>query len=364
MTTALRRELLLCVPGLRGVPGLRHLFRDAADHPGLALLGQALGRGKALPGGEEAAGVYGNAARLCGLAAAAADETAQPLASWSLWGESQETPPPAGGWLRADPVWLEADRDRVVLRDLVSLDAAQARVLVTLLNEHLSAEGLHIEAVSPRRWYLRMQDEQARALQTWPPYRALGQDIHPFMPAGPAGGRWRRLLNEIQMLLHECPVNAARREAGQPPVNSVWFWGGGGSSRAAAGQTQADSRTVALQGVWSDDPVLRGLGRVRGAACAPLPPDAAAWLAHAGAGTHLVFCDAPWLPALRGEPEEWADCLAQWQRDWLAPLLEALKTGDLDALRLYDGGGTGWDLAGWRRPRFWPVRRRAFREWL
>ncbi len=354
--TAMRREAWLCVPGLRGVTGLRDLFRGAADDAGLALLGQALGRGKALPGGEEAAGVYGNAARLCGLAAAA-DETAQPLASWSLWGESQETPLVGGGWLRADPVWLEADRDRVVLRDLVPLEAAQARELVALLNEHLSAEGLHIEVVSPRRWYLRMQDEEAQALRTWPLYRALGQDIHPFMPAGPAGGRWRRLLNEIQMLLHECPVNVARRAAGQPPVTSVWFWGGGASPRVAAAQ-------AALGGVWSDDPVLRGLGRSRGTSWAPLPPDAAAWLDRAGEGAHLVFCDTPWLPALRGEPEVWGECLARWQRDWLAPLLEALKTGELDALRLYDGGGAGWDLTGWRRRRFWPVRRRAFREWL
>ncbi|HSC98716.1 MAG TPA: hypothetical protein VLI21_07425, partial [Casimicrobiaceae bacterium] len=33
--------------------------------------------------------------------------------------------------------------------------------------------------------------------------------------------------NEIQMLLHEHPVNAAREARSEPPVTGIWFWGGG-----------------------------------------------------------------------------------------------------------------------------------------
>jgi hypothetical protein len=34
-------------------------------------------------------------------------------------------------------------------------------------------------------------------------------------------------MNEIQMLLHDHPVNRAREADGKWPINSVWFWGGG-----------------------------------------------------------------------------------------------------------------------------------------
>ena len=38
---------------------------------------------------------------------------------------------------------------------------------------------------------------------------------------------WMRLQNELQMVLHAHPVNAAREDAGKPTINGVWFWGGG-----------------------------------------------------------------------------------------------------------------------------------------
>jgi hypothetical protein len=34
---------------------------------------------------------------------------------------------------------------------------------------------------------------------------------------------WRRLLNEIQMVWHEHPVNIARAERGEVPINSLWL---------------------------------------------------------------------------------------------------------------------------------------------
>ena len=37
---------------------------------------------------------------------------------------------------------------------------------------------------------------------------------------------WRRLLNEIQMVWHEHPVNLARAERGELPINSLWLYGG------------------------------------------------------------------------------------------------------------------------------------------
>jgi hypothetical protein len=60
-----------------------------------------------------------------------------------------------------------------------------------------------------------------------PPSEALGADVFAFLPAGHDGRRWRALANEAQVVLHNHPRNAERVDAGLPPVNSLWFWGGG-----------------------------------------------------------------------------------------------------------------------------------------
>jgi hypothetical protein len=53
---------------------------------------------------------------------------------------------------------------------------------------------------------------------------------------------WRRLLNEIQMVWHEHPVNLARAERAELPINSLWLFGGaqGWSPGHSAVQTAAE----------------------------------------------------------------------------------------------------------------------------
>ena len=54
---------------------------------------------------------------------------------------------------------------------------------------------------------------------------------------------WRRLLNEIQMVWHEHPVNLARAERGELPINSLWLYGG------AQGWSPAQPEAVVLSPV-------------------------------------------------------------------------------------------------------------------
>ena len=49
--------------------------------------------------------------------------------------------------------------------------------------------------------------------------RVINRSLTPWMPQAPV---LRRLLNEIQMSLHNHPLNLAREARGQLPVNSVW----------------------------------------------------------------------------------------------------------------------------------------------
>lgn len=59
-----------------------------------------------------------------------------------------------------------------------------------------------------------------------------GRDLSHWWPMDPAWRGWRKLLNEIQMIWHEHPVNTARAEEGKPPINGVWLYGGGVAGQA------------------------------------------------------------------------------------------------------------------------------------
>jgi hypothetical protein len=61
---------------------------------------------------------------------------------------------------------------------------------------------------------------------------------------------WRRLLNEIQMVWHEHPVNIARAERGEVPINSLWLFGG------AKGWSPGHSSTLIYEGLHT--PYLQG----------------------------------------------------------------------------------------------------------
>jgi len=111
------------------------------------------------------------------------------------------------------------------------------------------------------QWYLQARPS---AIATSFPEEAAGRDIRDYLPTGTAAEQWRRLLNEIQMLLHDHPVNMAREEQGQPAVNSLWFSG--------AGQLPPSPKT-SLGTVVADHPLAKGLAIWSGRDALALPPD-------------------------------------------------------------------------------------------
>ncbi len=82
------------------------------------------------------------------------------------------------------------------------------------------------------------------------PAQALhGHRPDTFLPAGDAATGHRRLVSEVEMALHGHPLNAEREAAGERPVNSLWFWGGG---------TVPAATTLPLPPLFADDAVLQG----------------------------------------------------------------------------------------------------------
>lgn len=215
-----------------------------------------------------------------------------------------------GYWLCADPVHLHLARDRIVLREgaLPDVTEAEAAAVMDTLNAHFS--GMQFFAPHPRRWYIRLPASQN--MVTTPLDAAIGQDVGHVLPTGTDAKTWIVWQNELQMLLHEHPVNEARSAAGKLPVNSLWLWGGGVRQPVVASRYTR---------VWGDAAMLAGTAAARS-----LPP-AADTLLDGMSGRELLVLDVAEMG---------------WQileQQWFAPLEQALKRGRLARLDFHIAHG-------------------------
>jgi hypothetical protein len=232
-------------------------------------------------------------------------------------------------WLRADPVHLQVDHDRLILADDASfrLSREEAESLVEKLNGHLR-ERVTLYPMHPTRWYARL--EATPDLATVPLAEVRGNNIQPSLPSGADAMRFNTLMNEAQMLLFGHPDNVLRETQVEPPINSIWFWGGGVVSSDIA---------CTFTHVVAEDPLARGLARAAGVPARALPDSGALWLVSAPReGVVLVVLDALREPASYGDREGFLARRLQLERDWFAPILGALRSGLIGMVTLHLSG--------------------------
>ena len=109
----------------------------------------------------------------------------------------------------------------------LNLDETSSRALMAAAAPYFQDDGMILSYHQPGRWLASgevFRDLPARSLD-----RVIGYRVSPalFDDAGPRGARLRRLQNEIQMLFHTHPVNEARQDQRQLPVNAFWISGAG-----------------------------------------------------------------------------------------------------------------------------------------
>lgn len=238
-------------------------------------------------------------------------------------------------WLRADPVFIQPDINGARLLahgDALSLTAHGAAALLPALKPLFGDAGFPIDAPVPSRWYLRLP-EGARLPAMADPAHALGADLFDHLPEGDDGRRWRALLSEAQVVLHNHPHNAERIAAGLAPINSLWFWGAG---------RMPDHVRSGFSEVLSDDDALQAFGAVAGAGSGPLPD-------------RWSPADGKRLVDLRHGRD-----LDLLDRDWLAPMLADLQARRLDAATLEFADGHRLQLRRNQRWRFWRRPLRSF----
>jgi hypothetical protein len=250
-------------------------------------------------------------------------------------------------WLRADPVHLRPDRDRVLLvpGQALGVTAAEAQGLAAAMMP-LLAGAFTLHALSPDQWCLRTEGREQSGFSSSPPVDLAGADIDPHLPPK----RWHRLLTELQMALYDHPANTAREQRGDPVINSVWLWGAGTLPPAAGGPWQS---------VSAADPVAIGLGRLAGMRHRPIGAGAVDWLGRApDEGRHLLVVDALRNVRASGDPVAHGQRLQELESAWFAPLLAALKAGRIGMLTIHapEAAASFETVRGdlrrfWRRPR-------------
>ena len=130
-------------------------------------------------------------------------------------------------WLRADPVHFVMQRDCYSLGDSepLLLESEHAMLMLDSLNKHFKQDGLLFYIGKSGAWYVSA--DKTTELKTTLPSVAVDKNVHQFMPQGNHAAKWKAILNEVQMLLHDHPANELRESNGDVIVNSIWLSGGG-----------------------------------------------------------------------------------------------------------------------------------------
>lgn len=238
-------------------------------------------------------------------------------------------------WLRADPVHLRVERDQVILADShvfhVSID--EARQFANVINKHfaennihllsngLGAQGIVVLPLTSDRWYLCLA--KTPIICTHVLSDVAIKNINNFLPSGAENIFWRGIFNEIQMLLHEHPLNKVREERGELVVNSIWFWGGGSIPNLVRSP---------YTHVWSNDILPNALALACDIDCSVLPVNVATWKKSIESGNHLVFLNTLHGKFRYGDVYGWRDSLKEMEENWFSPLLQEFRNGNINQI--------------------------------
>jgi hypothetical protein len=132
-----------------------------------------------------------------------------------------------GAWGQITPVnWqVAADHIRLSSPEQLELSAADSRLFFQALQPLFEERGWHIVWGAPLRWYAR--HESLEHLPSASLERAIGRNIGPWLEPQKQLKVLQQLQNEVQMLLHQHPLNTERINQGHLPVNSFWLHGCG-----------------------------------------------------------------------------------------------------------------------------------------
>ncbi len=226
----------------------------------------------------------------------------------------------AGQWWLAQCTHLVTGVGRVYLSaELQTLTRHEWQEVQRGFNETFAVAGYRLVDGDGMQAYLMSTIDLE--VDTVDPARVHGGNVLDALPVGRDATVLKRLMTEIQMWLHDHPVNIARGERGVESVNALWIWGGG-----RLPENGAVSKLPVLR---SNDAFLIGLWKLRGGVSAGVP--------HSLDAIDLAVDDAMVI-SLASTPrpgETPAQSLLALERAWFAPAVTALRRGQVSCLQVH-----------------------------
>ncbi|BDT58930.1 hypothetical protein MasN3_24240 [Massilia varians] len=224
---------------------------------------------------------------------------------------------PAGGtWYIVNPAHIQIARSHSMMADLrhLGLSEDESRALYQAARPLCEEIGHPLLYGDAQTWFLRADDWTGIEAAT--PDTVVGMDLSDFVPRGKQALPLRRLQNEVQMLWHTHPVNAAREARRLPGVNSFWLWGAASDATRAAGRVASIGVPGWVRGLSSE--ALASLDGLDGA----LAQDGLLVVGH--------LADA----AIASDWGTWVQQVQHLEEKLFAPLHAALVQGRMKELKL------------------------------
>jgi len=174
----------------------------------------------------------------------------------------------------------------------------------------------------------------------------LGKTANPYIEQSREIMPWYKLLNEMQMFLHQHEVNQDRLASGLLPANSLWFWGGG---------TPPEMKQKPAW--YCDEPLFNRFAQSLG--LTPKSLDALDLSQQSGDSLVLDLRLLKALKSGRGEPLE--ELLLDIDKRLFQPMLASVVAGH-SRLRLHTGYSLDFEMRPLARFKFWK-RRKSLADW-
>jgi hypothetical protein len=262
---------------------------------------------------------------------------------------------PATKWI-ASPLQLLAGPAGTSLdhRGVLRLPRAPRAALAAAFTQSFATPGLALTPLTSGEFLL--ETPGIAPVETTEPARCAGAELASALPRGSAAAPLRRLVAELEMWLHGGALNAERVQRREPPVTTLWPWGGAGRAAPPARRTAAPPWLA-----FGSDAYLAALWHLEGSACAPLPRRLGEVLAEPAAQGAVLVLEMG--GELQADPQCTPDAaLARLDALFVTPALQALRSGELESLTLI-ANDVLLRLDRRSRLRFWR-RRRTLAETL
>jgi len=237
----------------------------------------------------------------------------------------------ASHWM-ATPVHFTAGMSTLHFdpRGILRLQAAEAEALARDFERTFRDPQLQLRALDSGD--LILLQPAIGGVSTTEPARIARAGIAAALPTGEGASALRRLGSELEMWLHEHPLNVARAHRGDPTISTLWLWGGAssGSREDALPLTQSPTGEAPSL-AFGLDPFLRGLWTLQGSELQPLTQEPGAPFSYPAGRSSVVVLEAGDV-LRRNVGFSLADALAELDRRFIVPAIGAVRRGEVEKL--------------------------------